>query len=91
MKGAVAASPSRLASRASTVSDSRGWGNLPTSCLAGKSRYAVARMSEFVRDRIALCHQVTTLDRAKLVGRLGELPAASLARVNDGLRAALAL
>jgi mRNA interferase MazF len=42
-------------------------------------------------ESIALCHQVTTLDRAKLVERIGELPAASLQRVNAGLRAALAL
>jgi hypothetical protein len=34
---------------------------------------------------------VTTLDRAKLTDRIGELPIASLRRVNDGLRAALAL
>ena len=43
------------------------------------------------RDSVALCHQVTTLDRAKLVERVGDLPAASLERVNEGLRAALAL
>jgi mRNA interferase MazF len=43
------------------------------------------------RDSVALCHQVTTLDRAKLVQRIGELPAASVRRVDDGLRAALAL
>ena len=43
------------------------------------------------RESVALCHQVTTLDRAKLVERIGELPPASLQRVNEGLRAALAL
>ena len=43
------------------------------------------------KESVALCHQVTTLDRAKLVEPIGELPAASLRRVNDGLRAALAL
>jgi mRNA interferase MazF len=43
------------------------------------------------RESVALCHQVTTLDRAKLVQRIGDLPAASLRRMNDGLRAALAL
>lgn len=43
------------------------------------------------KESVALCHQVTTLDRIKLVEHIGELPAASLRRVNDGLRAALAL
>jgi len=43
------------------------------------------------QESVALCHQVTTLDRSKLTDRLGELPAAVLKRVGDGLRAALAL
>jgi mRNA interferase MazF len=43
------------------------------------------------QESVALCHQVTTLDRAKLVERIGELPAPTLRHVNDGLRAALAL
>ena len=43
------------------------------------------------RASIALCHQVTTLDRAKLTERLGALPAAVLAAVDGGLRAALDL
>jgi mRNA interferase MazF len=43
------------------------------------------------QESVALCHQVTTLDRSKLTTRIGELPAASLKRVGDGLRAALAL
>jgi mRNA interferase MazF len=43
------------------------------------------------RESVALCHQVTTLDRAKLVEQVGELPAASLRRVGEGLLAALAL
>jgi mRNA interferase MazF len=40
---------------------------------------------------VALCHQVTTLDREKLVRQLGTLPAALLADVESGLRAALSL
>lgn len=40
------------------------------------------------RDGVALCHQVTTLDRAKLWGRLGSLPENVLARVGEGLRVA---
>jgi mRNA interferase MazF len=43
------------------------------------------------QDSVALCHQVTTLDRAKLTDRMGELSTPTLARVEEGLRAALAL
>jgi len=43
------------------------------------------------KESVALCHQVTRLDRRKLVEPIGELAAAALRRVNDGLRAALAL
>ena len=43
------------------------------------------------QESVALCHQVTTLDRSKLTDRIGELPDASLKRVSEGLRAALAL
>lgn len=37
---------------------------------------------------VALCHQVTTLDRAKLSSRLGTLPVADLVAVGEGLRIA---
>ncbi len=40
---------------------------------------------------VALCHQVTTLDRAKLTERLGVVPPALLAAVESGLKAALDL
>jgi mRNA interferase MazF len=40
---------------------------------------------------VALCHQITTLDRGKLTRRLGELPAPRLVRVGLGVRAALDL
>jgi mRNA interferase MazF len=39
----------------------------------------------------ALCHQVTTLDRAKLTRRIGALPSELLRIVEEGLRAALDL
>ncbi len=39
-------------------------------------------------DSVALCHQVTTLDRAKLTKRLGALPEALLAEVGDALKVA---
>jgi mRNA interferase MazF len=40
---------------------------------------------------VALCHQVTTLDREKLTERVGILPADVMSRLADGLRAALDL
>lgn len=36
-------------------------------------------------DSVALCHQVTTLDRAKLGQQLGELPVDDLRRVEEGV------
>lgn len=42
-------------------------------------------------ESVALCHQITTLDRDKLSVRVGELPLAIRQHVDDGLRAALAL
>jgi mRNA-degrading endonuclease toxin of MazEF toxin-antitoxin module len=38
---------------------------------------------------VALCHQVTTLDRAKLTEWIGTLPVSALTAVEGGLRAAL--
>ena len=38
---------------------------------------------------VAVCHQVTTLDRAKLTRRLGTLPPGALREVEEGLKAAL--
>ena len=43
------------------------------------------------KDSIALCHQVTTLDRANLTEPLGSLSSECLAIVNAALRAALDL
>lgn len=43
------------------------------------------------RESVALCHQVTTLDRAKLTERIGALPQDILSQINDGLKAALDL
>jgi mRNA-degrading endonuclease toxin of MazEF toxin-antitoxin module len=42
-------------------------------------------------DSVALCHQVTTLDRNKLVRRIGRLPVHELSAIGAGLRAALDL
>jgi len=43
------------------------------------------------RESVALCHQVTTLDRGKLTERIGRLSTPALGRIDEGLRAALAL
>lgn len=40
------------------------------------------------KDSVALCHQVTTLDRSKLTLLAGILPPELLAQVGDGLRIA---
>jgi mRNA interferase MazF len=40
------------------------------------------------KDSIALCHQVTTLDRRKLSGHLGSLSDPLLAQVGEGLKVA---
>ena len=42
-------------------------------------------------DSIAVCHQITTLDRSKLTRRIGSLPPMVLRAVEDGLRAAVDL
>jgi mRNA interferase MazF len=42
-------------------------------------------------DGVAVCHQITTLDRAKLTRRIGALPPESLRAVEVGVRAALDL
>jgi mRNA-degrading endonuclease toxin of MazEF toxin-antitoxin module len=42
-------------------------------------------------DGIAVCHQITTLDRGKLTRRLGALPADVLTAVEVGIKAALDL
>ena len=43
------------------------------------------------KTSFAVCHQVTTLDRAKLAKRAGSLPSESLREVEDGLKAAMDL
>lgn len=43
------------------------------------------------KDSVALCHQVTTLDRAKLTRRIGELDSTELGQVEDGIKAAMDL
>lgn len=43
------------------------------------------------KTSFALCHQVTTLDRAKLTKRAGSLPSEPLREVEEGLKAAMDL
>jgi mRNA interferase MazF len=44
-----------------------------------------------VKAGFAVCHQVTTLDRAKLTKRVGSLPSDSMREVEEGLKAAMDL
>jgi len=68
---------------------------MPTSgAQAKRGPTAVAIPSEAAglpRSGVANCHQVTTLDRAKLTRRIGLLPAPVLLLLNEGLKAALDL
>ena len=41
------------------------------------------------QDSVALCHQVTTLDRGKLKQRLGELSSEKMLEIERGLKAAM--
>ncbi len=44
-----------------------------------------------LKASVAICHQVTTLDRAKLSQQIGTLPSELLVAVEEGLKAALDL
>ena len=50
-----------------------------------------ARTGGLPKPGVAVCHQLTTLDRAKLIERLGTLPTGALIAVEGGIRAALDL
>jgi mRNA interferase MazF len=43
------------------------------------------------RSSFAVCHQVTTLDRAKLTKQIGVLPEDVMREIEDGLKAAMDL
>lgn len=43
------------------------------------------------KESIALCHQVTTLDRSKLADRIGALPQDLLNEIGAGIKAAMDL
>ncbi len=42
-----------------------------------------------LQDSVALCHQVTTLDRSKLKELLGELSSEQMSEIENGLKAAM--
>ena len=43
------------------------------------------------KTSFAVCHQVTTLDRAKMTKRIGALPPECLREIEEGLKAAMDL
>jgi mRNA interferase MazF len=47
--------------------------------------------ADLPQSSVALCHQITTLDRSKLVERIGMLSKNNLLEVEDGIRCALGL
>jgi mRNA interferase MazF len=56
----------------------------------GPSAIAVpAHAAQLPSASVALCHQITTLDRSKLVEALGVLPSSVLREVERGVMAAL--
>ena len=67
---------------------------ISTSSSQGKRGPTVIELSGvagLTKASFAVCHQVTTLDRAKLTKRLGTLPTESLREVEEGLKAAMDL
>jgi mRNA-degrading endonuclease toxin of MazEF toxin-antitoxin module len=68
---------------------------ISTSSSQGKRGPTVVALPDgtagLAKARFAVCHQVTTLDRAKLTKKLGALPPDSLREVEDGLKAAMNL
>jgi mRNA interferase MazF len=77
-----------------------GWRSIivvPLSTSASQARRSVttveipAGSAGLTRAGIAICHQVTTLDRGKLLKRLGTLPIGLMTLVNEALKAAMDL
>lgn len=68
---------------------------ISTSSSQGQRGPTVVELSggtgRLARTSYAVCHQVTTLDRAKLTQRLGALQSDSLRDVEEGLKAAMDL
>ena len=68
---------------------------ISTSSSQGKRGPTVVELSGGVaglpKTSFAVCHQVTTLDRAKMTKRIGTLPHDFLLKVEEGLKAAMDL
>jgi mRNA interferase MazF len=68
---------------------------ISTSSAQGKRGPTVIEISRgaagLPKTSFAVCHQVTTLDRAKLTKRLGSLPSEPLCEIEEGLKAAMDL
>jgi mRNA interferase MazF len=66
---------------------------ISTSASQGKRGPTVIELSGgtagLPKTSFAVCHQVTTLDRAKLTRRIGSLPSGFLFEVEEGLKAAM--
>jgi len=78
--------------------DVQGWRSIivvPISTSAAQARRGPtvvaisAGMAGLTKSSIAICHQITTLDRAKLTRRIGALPPAVLAQIEIGVKAAI--
>lgn len=64
----------------------------PTQAARGPTAVALSLGAGGLKSpSVALCHQVTTLDRSKLAEPIGRLPREEMARVEFGLKAALDL
>jgi len=48
----------------------------------------ITRASNLDEDSIAICHQITTLDRSKIQGHIGALTEASMRAIERGIAAA---
>lgn len=57
----------------------------------GPTAVMLSGFSALPNESCALCHQVTTLDRAKLDNRIGQLSAELLSAVERGLKLALGI
>ena len=82
------------------LNQTRGWMSiivipLSTSTLQAKRGPTVVALptgaAGLEKPSVAVCHQVTTLDRAKLSGRVGTLSDDLITQVNTALKAALDL
>ena len=72
----------------------RGWRSIivvPVSTASSQGKRGPTVIEILQKTSFAVCHQVTTLDRAKLTKRLGILPTESLREIQEGLKAALDL